>query len=564
MSKEKKTREDVAKAEIGHTDIQRPVAQFLVVMFLAVIFGVPTIQHVLGMRDIAGDESSHRIAFYKTFSGARTSVLEAWQEAPSPMARILAPNRELLRRMHDFEDQLDDTCFLTTLSRRPIQSLLLKVGVGNEKVVLGYNGWLFYEPGLSHVIGPPFFDEEQLLKRAMAGGEWNKAIESNPIEAITRFRDRLQDLRIELVVVPVPTKATIHAEQLSRRVKEGDGAYHSSSYWDLIERLHDAGVHYVDPTAILMKTRKKNGVAYLKTDTHWRPGAMRQVAREISELLLGEGLLFDPVPSRDYSRRERSITNRGDIVAMLDVPNAEDLYPQETVVIEQIVDDKEKLWEVSHDSQILVLGDSFANIYSQGDMKWGEGAGLAEQISCELQQPVDAIIQNDSGAFATRAKLAAELARGRNRLKGKSVIVWQFAARELSFGNWKVIDPVLNEAVALDPGRDHELRDITCRVRDVSNRPRKDVPYKNFIMKLLVSDMVDSAGRKVDEGDGVVLVLGMKDRKILPIAHVQKEAELSLKIGLWEDVETKYRRIKQGELSDEMLEHEKNLYFVEE
>jgi alginate O-acetyltransferase complex protein AlgJ len=50
------------------------------------------------------------------------------------------------------------------------------------------------------------------------------------------------------------------------------------------------------------------------------------------------------------------------------------------------------------------------------------------------------IAQNDSGAFATRQALARELSAGEDRLQGKRVVIWEFASRELSVGDWKPID----------------------------------------------------------------------------------------------------------------------------
>ncbi len=82
-----------------------------------------------------------------------------------------------------------------------------------------------------------------------------------------------------------------------------------------------------------------------------------------------------------------------------------------------------------------MLGDSFANIYTLESMGWGTSAGLIEQLSYTLRRPVDRLVQNDEGAFATRAMLR----RDPDRLNGKLVVVYQFAARELAFGDWKVI-----------------------------------------------------------------------------------------------------------------------------
>jgi alginate O-acetyltransferase complex protein AlgJ len=77
-------------------------------------------------------------------------------------------------------------------------------------------------------------------------------------------------------------------------------------------------------------------------------------------------------------------------------------------------------------------------------MGWGGAAGLGPHLSLELARPLDVIAQNDSGAFATRQALARELAAGSDRLAGKRVVIWQFAARELSVGDWKLMDYALS------------------------------------------------------------------------------------------------------------------------
>jgi alginate O-acetyltransferase complex protein AlgJ len=84
---------------------------------------------------------------------------------------------------------------------------------------------------------------------------------------------------------------------------------------------------------------------------------------------------------------------------------------------------------------VLVLGDSFSNIYALESMGWGTSAGFAEQLSLVLRRPVDRLVQNDDGAFATRAMVWRDPAR----LDGTRVVVYQFAARELSSGDWKIL-----------------------------------------------------------------------------------------------------------------------------
>jgi len=107
------------------------------------------------------------------------------------------------------------------------------------------------------------------------------------------------------------------------------------------------------------------------------------------------------------------------------------------VRLRQILTARGEYWRPDETADVLVLGDSFSNIYSLDTMGWGESAGLIEQLSFELQRPLDCLVINDNGAYATRALLARELARGRDRLAGKRLVIWQFAMRELSAGDWK-------------------------------------------------------------------------------------------------------------------------------
>ena len=74
-------------------------------------------------------------------------------------------------------------------------------------------------------------------------------------------------------------------------------------------------------------------------------------------------------------------------------------------------------WLPDARAEVLILGDSFFNIFSLEGMGWGTSAGFVEQLSHALQQPLDAIIRNDAGAFAARELLGQDR-RGRVRVNG--------------------------------------------------------------------------------------------------------------------------------------------------
>jgi alginate O-acetyltransferase complex protein AlgJ len=139
---------------------------------------------------------------------------------------------------------------------------------------------------------------------------------------------------------------------------------------------------------------------------------------------------------------------------MLKLPDEQTLFRPQTITIEQVQDQNGEPWQPDPQADVLLLGDSFANVFSEGAMGWGESAGLAPHLSLALQRDVDVIAQNDSGAYATRQALARELDAGEDRLQGKRVVIWEFAARELSVGNWKKINwpPLSDQALHADAG----------------------------------------------------------------------------------------------------------------
>jgi alginate O-acetyltransferase complex protein AlgJ len=136
----------------------------------------------------------------------------------------------------------------------------------------------------------------------------------------------------------------------------------------------------------------------------------------------------------------QTATRLGDLVDMLKLLDDQRQFTRRTVTVHQVQDAQGNPWESDPAADVLLLGDSFTNIFTLEGMGWGAAAGLGPQLSRALGRPLDVIAQNDSGAFATRQALARELAAGNDRLAGKRVVIWEFASRELSNGDWKRLE----------------------------------------------------------------------------------------------------------------------------
>src|SRR3569623_177739 len=391
------------------TDVTRPMAALLVGAFLLIICAVPIGQAI---RDkVAGDDSV---------------LLDLFRRRP---------NRQNLKQ---FEDDLNNASTPRAWLRPRLHALITRHGgYGNVKAVLGQPGWLYYAPGVMAVSGPGFLEPAQLASRTTAGLDDGAAFFADPRPAILDFAAFLRGRGIALVVLPVPDKASQQPVELTGRRRDGSGTpARNPDRAQLVAQLRAAGVLVFDP---LPETLVAGAPPrFLQQDTHWRPEWMEQVAAAQASFLGANGLAIGPQQQR--RRAAKPVSRVGDLVDMLALPEDQTLYVPQPITIDEVRDAAGKLFDPSDKASVLLLGDSFTNVFSLDLMGWGEGAGLGARLALALGRDVAVIAQHASGAFATRQLLWNALAGGEDRLAGKKVVVWEFASRELAVGDWKPLD----------------------------------------------------------------------------------------------------------------------------
>jgi alginate O-acetyltransferase complex protein AlgJ len=544
-------REEEADLALKNTKFKPGTRQALIALFLLTIVVVPAIQ-------LAGE-------FRASGSISRMPMISIFKSLP------WLPHAEDLKRV---ERSLENESLVSQWLLPRMQYLLTVVlGAGNEQVYLGHNPWLFYRADVDHVIGPPFLDPVRLKHRVQTS-----RVQADPVKAIVDFRDQLAARGVALVVVPVSVKPSVEGEMLAmskaNRARAA-GDLPNPSFNEFKTRLEREKVRVFDPAPLLME-RGKNGLLYLDTDTHWRPETMEFVAQRLADFLQ----LPAAAGSTSPSIVEKEIVARGDIAAMLKLTRGEKFFPPEKVTIRQVVTGN-GLWRPSKDADVLLLGDSFSNIFSFEAMGWGESAGFAEHLSVALRRPIDCILRNSDASFATREILSNELARGRDRLAGKKLVIWEFAARELSFGNWKLLDLKLGEAKAshflsLKPGEEIE---VSGTVESISPVPRPGtVPYKDHIEALHVVDIVAAGDDRGSEGEeksspsrgqrprlqsetqAVVYLWSMRDNVWTPAARLRPGEQVKLQLRPWPDVSAQYEKFNRTELEDSVLQLEEPVW----
>jgi hypothetical protein len=542
MSGKKLSREEYARIEIGRTDISRSLSFLLSVFFLIAVFLVPVVQYAVDRR--SGDEMA------LSFEAAPPAATKE-----SFFGAINRKNKTVLKNIHLVETSLEDESLLRKLFLPPMQYILLRyLGQGNEKAVAGQDGWLFFSSGLDYLTGQPFLDTDQLLKREGAHDIWEKSLQPDPLKAIVGFKEQLGKRGIELIVVPIPIKAAIEPEKLTARTVTKPLV--NRSWTTFATSLEQNGVHLFDARPLLAEYADRNGAGFLTTDTHWLPGAMQAVAKGLGDSI--EKKYPAIKGSATYRLQQQSITTEGDIARMLTLPENTSLFPAQQVEISQVMSEENEFWQADRNAEILLLGDSFTNIYSLKGLGWGFGAGFAEHLSNQLRQPLDLLARNDSGAYVTREMLAMELKRGRDRLAGKKLVVWEFSERELALGDWKQIDLTLGEAgeSTFHVVSSDEKLQVTAMVGAISRSPRPgSVPYRDNLVTMHLLDL-RADGRQLESDQALVYGWGMRDNQLTEMAAIRPGDTVSLTLSSWEDVETEFGSYRRTPLDDEMMELE--------
>jgi alginate O-acetyltransferase complex protein AlgJ len=421
-------------------------------------------------------------------------------------------------------------------------------GAGNEQAVPAPGGWLFFRGDLDYLNGKPFLDPAVQTDRARAA-----SVATDSVGAIVEFERQLSARGIRLLVLPVPVKPCIEAHRFHPGAMPAKTSLQNASHSAWLAALTERGVPVLDPTPLLQARASRTGEPqFLRTDTHWTPEAMEAVAKAVARKIQRETVSSDP---GSLSGGTVNVTSHGDTVALLGLPKGQSLIPPQTVSIRPVLQNGSR-WKPAQEADVLLLGDSFSNIYSLGAMGWGEGAGFPEHLSAQLGRPIDAFLRNSDGAFATRQMLQKELAAGSDRLRGKTVVVWEFAARELAFGNWKSLPIAAAEpqdrSIFCPPSGAKQL--VSGIVGSAAPVPRPgSVPYREHIVALHLVDVVLKGVPSGKPLECLVYTWSMREQQPTAAAHLRPGDAVSMELVPWEDVSDALEKFQRSELDEPAL-----------
>jgi alginate O-acetyltransferase complex protein AlgJ len=260
---------------------------------------------------------------------------------------------------------------------------------------------------------------------------------------------------------------------------------------------------------------------------------------------------FSDVQSATYHAVDSTVCHRGDIYSMLRLAKKVNWIPAEEIKTETVLDAAGLFHSRQKQAEILLLGDSFTNIYSVANMGWGRAAGLAEHLSLLLQCPIDVISRNDGGSYATRQMLRDDMAKGNDRLAGKKVIIWQFAMRELSTGNWETMNFDLGQVsdspqyLSIEEGT---VLTTEATVADVATIPHPStVTYEDHVVAVHLTDIEGQPGK-----EALVYMLAMEKRQLLPAANIRPGDRIALTMENWGSHEAVEGAFNRSELESDI------------
>jgi hypothetical protein len=309
--------------------------------------------------------------------------------------------------------------------RAELQRLAAQAERADQIAVTGEDGWVFFGPELRHASVGRFLNTDAT---DVSGGL--RSAEAYPLTAIQGFKRQLDDLGIELLLVPVPPKATIYPEKISAAlsipipVPRLDPAHQ-----EFYDRLRAGGIDVLDLTDLFIGDRfHPEGPLYCRTDTHWSGIGCTVAATAIAEAVKSrpwyEALDTVPLGAAWYTT-----TITGDLTRAGGSPAG-----REELRLRGIVTQGQRPAPIGTDehSPIVLLGDSHNIVFNAGDDMHATGAGLPDQLAFELGLALDVVAVRDSGATPARANLARRAHADPGYLTGKRLVIWCFAARDFT------------------------------------------------------------------------------------------------------------------------------------
>lgn len=519
-----------------------------------------------------------------------------WSETPAGKLLSWRPSQgALLERLHSVEKSMDGATYSTALRQNLQEKLTAWADEGNRKVVLGFDGMLFYHPDLKSLTGYGPLKPEPFS--VMKDPEQAKLSDAKDI--VPAFAAQLKERGIDLLLVPVPLKPMLYSEYLNTNETHAWITHPDAPAF--YENLRKQGVDVLDLTSALSKLRgerkhiyyleansqnreiakkteealKIKKEAFLHQDTHWTVDGMSEAAEQVAAYVKQK---YPQHLSASTGTAIRAVdgelrSSMGDLVKLLDLKDPGMFFDAEEQFVKVIGEGSE-----DRQSSITLLGDSFVNIYDDPTLGFENPkkpetrihGGFAQHLSLQLQKPLDVIAMNGKGSTGVRRELAK---RPDNEVRAKKLVIWVIAARDLLLSKsaareanieWEQVSFNPNSSsgatIGVTPGvNPAEELVIEGKLTEKSkNQEVNGTPYRDAL-HTAVYDVDKVVSGKLDAKQVLAVQWTFKDKQMQATANVAMGQRYRLTLVPWE----KKTDLQTINLQDDSTLFDAERFFVE-
>lgn len=290
-------------------------------------------------------------------------------------------------------------------------------GEGSREVHVGRVEWLFARSEISALHSRLSTDDAARTPPA--------------VQFVIDTAAKLKEQGVPLLLVTVPGKATIYPEFIAARKFEAPLPH--SRQAALHDQLRAAGIGLLDLTPEMWRLKVRKQV-FFQQDSHWTPDAMKLMAESILKHVRSAHprLLAQPAQTPMVDVRLLDRASHGALVEKLGVAWPDRIFSQEQVTLVSVIG-----LEPRPDAPIALAGGSPARVFDDPALGFATEeelaasrplkAGIGSQLAVLFNQPLDITTDASSSLAAMRALIA----RPKDEIAKKKLVIWLLAAEEL-------------------------------------------------------------------------------------------------------------------------------------
>lgn len=302
---------------------------------------------------------------------------------------------------------------------KAVATSLASAPKGQSAVSGAVSPWKFVIKELSHLSKGDLAQASDITQLNIEG--------TDPLPVIQEYASALKVLGVDLLLVPVPTKASIYPEKLASDLSPAD----APSQKAFLDKIASTGIQVTDLETLFRQHRvaHPDEALFCATDSHWSPLGAELAAKAVATHLASLPAISAEKKTPFTTGTPEALQFHGDLLTDSEKAST----PPESLPISKVNP------ATSGPSPVLVIGDSHCQVFRTGGPMLATDAGFIDHLAAALSLPIEDISSQASGADQPRADIARRTVKEPDFWSSRKVVVWLFTSREFTQGKWRTI-----------------------------------------------------------------------------------------------------------------------------